>query len=51
MESSGELKFPFLINHNVAQWLERRRKDLMVIASPVRIQLWDVGAGLSDETI
>jgi hypothetical protein len=34
----------------VAQWLERRRKDLMIFASPVRIPLWDVGAGLSDET-
>jgi hypothetical protein len=35
----------------VAQWLERRRKDLVIIASLVRIPLWDVGAGPSDETV
>ena len=28
----------------VAQCLERRRKDLVILASPVRIPLWDVGA-------
>jgi hypothetical protein len=36
---------------HVAQWLERWRKDLVVRASPVRISLWDVGVGLSDETV
>jgi hypothetical protein len=35
----------------VAQWLERRRKGLMIVASPVRISLWKVGAGPSDETV
>jgi hypothetical protein len=35
----------------VAQWLERRRKDLVILASLVRIPLWDVGAGPSDETV
>jgi hypothetical protein len=35
----------------VAQWLERRAKDLMILASGVRIPLGDVGAGLSDETV
>jgi hypothetical protein len=27
------------------------RNDLMILASGVRIPLWDVGPGLSDETI
>jgi hypothetical protein len=27
------------------------RKDLMILASGVRILLWDVSAGLSDETV
>jgi hypothetical protein len=36
-----------LIFARVARWLERRRKDLM---SRVRIPLWDLGDGLSDET-
>jgi hypothetical protein len=26
-------------------------KDLMILESGVRIPLWDVGAGLSDETV
>jgi hypothetical protein len=26
-------------------------RDLMILASEVRIPLWDVGAGLSDETV
>jgi hypothetical protein len=26
----------------VAQWLERRCKDLVILASPVRIPLWEV---------
>jgi hypothetical protein len=34
----------------VVQWLERRRKDLVILAFPVRILLWDVGVGRSDET-
>jgi hypothetical protein len=34
----------------VVQWLERRRRNLMILASLVRIPLWDVGAGPSDET-
>jgi hypothetical protein len=33
-----------------AQWLERRRKDLVILASPVRIPLWDLAAGPSDDT-
>jgi hypothetical protein len=32
------------------QWLERRRKDL-ILASLVRIPQWDVGAGPYDETV
>jgi hypothetical protein len=35
----------------MVQWLEQWRKDLMILASWVRIQLWDVGVGLSDETV
>jgi hypothetical protein len=35
----------------VAQWLERRRKDLVILASPVRNPLWDVGASPLDETV
>jgi hypothetical protein len=35
----------------VAQWLEWRCKDMMILASPVRIPLWDVGAVHSDETV
>jgi hypothetical protein len=35
----------------VAQWLEQRRKDLVILASPVRIPLWDVGVGPSDATV
>jgi hypothetical protein len=36
----------------VAQWSESiGLKDLMVLESGVRIPLWDVGAGLSDETV
>jgi hypothetical protein len=35
----------------VAQRLEWRRKDLMILTSPVRIPLWDVGTGPSDETV
>jgi hypothetical protein len=35
----------------VAQWLEWRHRDLMILASQVRISMWDVGAGLSDETV
>jgi hypothetical protein len=27
------------------------RKDVMILALGVRIPLWDVGAGLSDETV
>jgi hypothetical protein len=29
----------------------RRHKDLIILASPVQIPLWDMGAGLSDETV
>jgi hypothetical protein len=36
---------------SVAQWLEQRREDLMILTSLVRIRLWDVGAGPSDETV
>jgi hypothetical protein len=35
----------------VVQWLERRRNDLMIVSSRIRIALWDVDAGLSDETV
>jgi hypothetical protein len=35
----------------VVQWLERRLKDLVILASPVRMPLWDVGSGPSDETV
>jgi hypothetical protein len=35
----------------VAQWLDRRRKDLMILTSRLRIPLWDVDAGPSDETV
>jgi hypothetical protein len=35
----------------VAQWLQRQRKDLTILASRFRILMWDVGAGLSDETV
>jgi hypothetical protein len=35
----------------VAQWLEQRRKDMMILASRIQIPLWDVGSGLSDETV
>jgi hypothetical protein len=38
------------ISH-VAEWLERRRKHLVIVTSPVRIPLWDVGVGPSDETV
>jgi hypothetical protein len=34
----------------VAQCFEQRYKDLMIVASLVRIPLWDMGAGPSDET-
>jgi hypothetical protein len=40
-----------LSNAGVAQWLELRRKDLVILTSPVRIPLWDVGVGYSDETV
>jgi hypothetical protein len=40
----------YIIAVRVAQWLERRRSDLVILASPVRIPLWDVGAVPSDET-
>jgi hypothetical protein len=36
------LQFSIIIN--VAQWLEKQCKDLMILASLVRIPLWDVGA-------
>jgi hypothetical protein len=42
--------FSFIWNARVAQWLKRRRKDLVILVSPVRIPQWDVGAGPSDET-
>jgi hypothetical protein len=32
----------------VAQWLERRCQDLMILMSRIRIPLWDVGVGLPD---
>ena len=35
----------------VAQLLKNGRNDLMTIASGVRILLWDMGAGLSYETV
>jgi hypothetical protein len=30
---------------HVVQWLKQRRKDLVILASPVHIPLWDMGAG------
>jgi hypothetical protein len=30
---------------------DRRRKDLVTLASPVRIPMWDVGAGPLDEIV
>jgi hypothetical protein len=39
------------VSARVAQWLEQRRNDLMIFASPVQIPLWDVGAGPSDDTV
>jgi hypothetical protein len=48
----GNLSFKNLYKAvRVVQWLERRRKDLVILASPVRILLWDVGVGLSEETV
>jgi hypothetical protein len=54
----GVSMLPFLprvtIQEKVARvtlWLERRRKDLVIFASPVQIPLWDVGAGPSDKTV
>jgi hypothetical protein len=35
----------------VVQWLERRRKDMVILKWRVQIPLWNVGAGSSDETI
>jgi hypothetical protein len=35
----------------VAQCFEQRRIDLVILAFPFRIQLGDVGAGPSDETL
>ena len=35
----------------MAQWLELRQEDLVIIASSVQILLWGVGAGPSDETV
>jgi hypothetical protein len=32
-------------------FIEQWRKDLMILSSRVRISLWDVGAGPSDETV
>ena len=46
-----DFKFKYTQAARMAQWLERRRKDLIILASPVRIPLWDVGAGPSDETV
>jgi hypothetical protein len=45
----------FVLHHfhfgvsRVVQWLQLRRKDLMILASRLRIALWDVGVGLLDE--
>jgi hypothetical protein len=42
-------------HNNVAtcgvQWSERMPIDLVILAFPVRIQLWDVGAGPLDEAV
>jgi hypothetical protein len=35
----------------MAQWKERRRKDVMIHESLVRIPLWDVGASLFEESL
>jgi hypothetical protein len=35
----------------MGQRLERQRKDLMILSSRVRIPLWDLGTGPSDETV
>jgi hypothetical protein len=35
----------------VAQWLEQRRKKMMILTLWVEIQLWDLGAGHSDATV
>jgi hypothetical protein len=43
------LIFPLIAR--LAEWYEWRRKDLMILASRVRVLLWDVGAGPSDETV
>jgi hypothetical protein len=45
---ASNAKFPVA---RVAQWSERRHKDLVIPTSPFRISLWGVGAGPSDETI
>jgi hypothetical protein len=51
-EQSNHWTFPLLIQVAcVAQWLDRKRKDLVILASTVRITLWDMGVGLSDETV
>jgi hypothetical protein len=34
----------------VAQWLEQRRKDLVILVSPVRIPLWEMGAGVTERS-
>jgi hypothetical protein len=38
-------------NARMAQWLKPRSKDLMILTSPVRIPLWNVSAGPSDDTL
>jgi hypothetical protein len=35
----------------VVQWLERRHKDLVILESLVRIPLWDISDGPSDENV
>jgi hypothetical protein len=50
LKSFGLLWSPSKLDARVAQLLERRRKDLMILESRVEIPLWDVSAGPSDET-
>jgi hypothetical protein len=34
----------------MAQWLEQKCKNLVILAFPVQILLWDVRTGPKDET-
>jgi hypothetical protein len=46
----GIYLIPYVVAR-VAQRLERPHTDLMIFTSQVRIPLWDVRAGPSDETV